>query len=69
MKTAIPVMEKNESCSRDFYIAKGASCGKTHALWKARLQNGNCYNENRSRNGFYFENKRTPDWLRRIGSQ
>ena len=30
--TAIPVMGKNESCSRDFYIAKDASCGKMHAL-------------------------------------
>jgi hypothetical protein len=36
-------MGKNESCSRDFYIAKDASCGKMHALWKARLQNGNCW--------------------------
>ena len=44
--TAIPVMGKNEGCSRDFYIAQHALRGTMHALWKARLQNGNCYRFN-----------------------
>ena len=28
--------------SRDFAIAQGALRGKTDAIWKSRLQNGNC---------------------------
>ena len=39
-------MGKNEGCSRDFYIAQHALCGTMHALWKARLQNGNCCSRN-----------------------
>ena len=42
MEPAIPVMGEKSGRSRDFAIAQGALRGKTHAIWKSRLQNGNC---------------------------
>ena len=36
-------MGEKSGRSRDFAIAQGALRGKTDAIWKSRLQNGNCW--------------------------
>jgi len=38
-----PLWEKTPGCSRDFAIAQGVFRGKMRAIWKSRLQNGNCW--------------------------
>ena len=54
LAAAIPVMGEKSGRSRDFAIAQGALRGKTDAIWKSWLQNGNCWS------GRNVERKRRP---------
>ncbi|RLC84697.1 MAG: hypothetical protein DRJ03_13525 [Chloroflexi bacterium] len=38
-----PLWVKSQVIAANFAIAQGALRGKIHAIWKSRLQNGNCW--------------------------